>query len=231
MLDATKICAISLDLDDTLWPVWPTIARAEIQMQDYLHPQAPLTAALMAEPLQRAQLRDAVIQAQAASAHDMSALRLGMIELALQRCGESPALAREAFAVFYAARQQVDLYADCAGALARLAGRFPLLALTNGNADVHLVGIGHWFVGSVGAHTVGLPKPHKAIFDAAASALGCRHEEVLHVGDDALLDVLAALDAGMQTVWVNRQGASWQHARTPHLSVPSLDFLCHALGV
>ena len=231
MLDASKIRAISLDLDDTLWPVWPTIARAEIQLQDYLRPQAPLTAALMAEPLQRSQLRDTVIQAQAASAHDMSALRLGMIELALQRCGESPALAREAFAVFYAARQQVDLYADCAGALARLAGRFPLLALTNGNADVLLVGIGHLFVGSVGAHTVGLPKPHKAIFDAAASALGCRPEEVLHVGDDALLDVLAALDAGMQSVWVNRQGASWQHARTPHLAVPSLDVLCHALGV
>jgi putative hydrolase of the HAD superfamily len=231
MLDTTKIRAISLDLDDTLWPVWPTIARAEIQMQGYLRSQAPLTAALMAEPLQRSQLRDTVIQAQAASAHDMSALRLGMIELALQRCGESPALAPEAFAVFYAARQQVDLYAECAGALARLAGRFPLLALTNGNADVHLVGIGHWFVGSVGAHTVGLPKPHKAIFDAAASALGCKPEEVLHVGDDALLDVLAALDAGMQSVWVNRQGASWQHARTPHLSVPSLDVLCHALGV
>ena len=229
MLDASKIRAISLDLDDTLWPVWPTIARAEIQMQDFLRPQAPTTAALMADPQARAQLRDAVVSAQPGSAHDMSAL--GMIELALQRCGESPALAREAFAVFYAARQQVDLYADCAGALARLAGRFPLLALTNGNADVHLVGIGHLFVGSVGAHTVGLPKPHKAIFDAAASALGCRPEEVLHVGDDALLDVLAALDAGMQSVWVNRQGASWQHARTPHLAVPSLDVLCHALGV
>ena len=83
MLEASKIRAISLDLDDTMWPVWPTIARAEIQMQDYLRPQAPLTAALMAEPLQRSQLRDTVIQAQAASAHDMSALRLGMIELAL----------------------------------------------------------------------------------------------------------------------------------------------------
>ena len=154
-----------------------------------------------------------------------------MIELALQRCGESTALAQDAFAVFYAARQQVDLYADCAQALVRLAGRFPMLALTNGNADVHLVGIGHLFVGSVGAHTVGLPKPHKAIFDAAASALQCSHEQVLHVGDDALLDVLAALDAGMQSVWVNRQGASWVHERKPHLAVPSLDVLCNALGV
>ncbi len=231
MLDASKIRAISLDLDDTLWPVWPTIARAEIQMQDFLRPLAPVTAAMMADPLQRAQLRDAVVTAQAASAHDMSALRLGMIDMALQRCGEPTALAHQAFAVFYAARQQVDLYADSAQALDRLAGRFPLLALTNGNADVHLVGIGHWFVGSVGAHTVGLPKPHKAIFDAAASALQCSHEQVLHVGDDARLDVLAALDAGMQSVWVNRQGANWEHERTPHLAVPNLDDLCHALGV
>jgi HAD superfamily hydrolase (TIGR01509 family) len=231
MLEVSKIRAISLDLDDTLWPVWPTIARAEIQMQDYLRPHAPATAALMADPQARAQLRDAMVSAHPASAHDMSALRLGMIELALQRCAESAALAPKAFEVFYAARQQVELYADCAGALARLAQRFPLLALTNGNADVRRVGIGDFFVGSVGAHTVGLPKPHKAIFDAAADALRCRHEEVLHVGDDALLDVLGALDAGMQSVWVNRQGANWQHERTPHLSVHSLDILCNALGV
>jgi len=231
MLDASKIRAISLDLDDTLWPVWPTIARAETQMQDYLRPLAPATATLMADPKARAQLRDAVVSAQPGSAHDMSALRLGMIEQALQHCGEPAAIAQEAFAVFYAARQQVDMYPDSAAALTRLAARFPLLALTNGNADVHLVGIGHFFVGSVGAHTVGLPKPHKVIFDAAASALGCRHEEVLHVGDDALLDVLAALDAGMQSVWVNRSGLAWQHERSPHLAVSSLDALCDALGV
>jgi FMN phosphatase YigB (HAD superfamily) len=29
MIDFLKIKAISFDLDDTLWPVWPTIGRAE----------------------------------------------------------------------------------------------------------------------------------------------------------------------------------------------------------
>jgi putative hydrolase of the HAD superfamily len=29
MLDFSAIKAISLDLDDTLWPIWPVIARAE----------------------------------------------------------------------------------------------------------------------------------------------------------------------------------------------------------
>ena len=27
-LDLSRIRAITLDLDDTLWPIWPTIARA-----------------------------------------------------------------------------------------------------------------------------------------------------------------------------------------------------------
>jgi putative hydrolase of the HAD superfamily len=33
--------------------------------------------------------------------------------------------------------------------------------------------------------------------------------EVLHIGDDAALDVVGALKAGMQAVWVNRPGNAW----------------------
>ena len=29
MLDIARIKAITLDLDDTLWPIWPTIRRVE----------------------------------------------------------------------------------------------------------------------------------------------------------------------------------------------------------
>ena len=32
-LDAGRIKAISLDLDDTLWPIWPTIERAEAAIE------------------------------------------------------------------------------------------------------------------------------------------------------------------------------------------------------
>ena len=36
--------ALTLDLDDTLWPIWPTIARAEQALQDWLRQHAPRTA-------------------------------------------------------------------------------------------------------------------------------------------------------------------------------------------
>ena len=49
MLNLQTIKAISLDLDDTLWPVWPTIRRAEQVLQDWLRPQAPRSAEFMSE--------------------------------------------------------------------------------------------------------------------------------------------------------------------------------------
>ena len=36
MLDPGKIKAISIDLDDTLWPIWPVIERAEKALHDWL---------------------------------------------------------------------------------------------------------------------------------------------------------------------------------------------------
>ena len=37
--------AITLDLDDTLWPMAPTLRRAEALMQDWLRQHAPATVA------------------------------------------------------------------------------------------------------------------------------------------------------------------------------------------
>ena len=43
-LDVKRISAISLDLDDTLWPVWPAIERAERVLHAWLVKEAPKTA-------------------------------------------------------------------------------------------------------------------------------------------------------------------------------------------
>ena len=226
MLDLSKIRAIGLDLDDTLWPIWPTIARAETQLQRWLEQHAPRTAATFSDPAHRLSLRDAVVRAQPSISHDMSALRREMIRSGLRHGGDDPDLAEPAFDVFFAQRMRVDLYADALPALQFLAARFPLVAISNGNADVARVGIGEHFHASLSAHLFGVGKPDVRIFHAAASAAGVPPEAVLHVGDDPRLDVLGALDAGMQTVWLNREGHAWEHDQRPHLSVASLDAVC-----
>lgn len=230
MLDLSRIKAIGLDLDDTLWPIWPTITRAEAQMVDWLTPRAPASAAVFADPVRRQSLRNEVVQSRPDIGHDMSALRRELIRQALLRHAEDAALAEPAFEVFFAHRMQVELYADALPALVYLASRFPIIAVSNGNADVERIGLGAHFRGDVSAHKMGFAKPDPRIFHAAAHAAGVAPHEVLHVGDDPLLDVLGGLDAGMQTVWVNRDGQDWRHAQKPHASVRDLQQLCVLLG-
>ena len=230
MLDLSKIKAIGLDLDDTLWPIWPTIARAEAQLTQWLSDCAPGAAQVFADPAARLDLRQHVAASRPDLVHDMSAMRRECIRLALHRAGEDTRLAEPAFEVFFEHRMRVDLFADALPALQFMASRFPVVAISNGNADVGRVGIGRHFAASVSAHQLGVGKPDTRIFHAAAAAVGVAPEAMLHVGDDPALDVLGGLNAGMQTIWVNRAEHAWTHAEMPHASVSDLGQLCRLLG-
>ncbi len=226
MLDFCLVKAVTLDLDDTLWPVWPTIERAEKALGDWLAGNAPGAAALLADPAARHEIREHTAAARPELTHDLSALRLEAIRLALLRSGDDPLLAEPAFEIFFAARNRVTLFGDALPALEFLSSRYPLVALSNGNADIGLIGIGRFFKAAISARQVGVGKPDARIFHAAASAAGVRPSEVLHVGDDAALDVLAALDCGMQAVWVNREDHIWTHPVRPDETVATLAELC-----
>lgn len=230
-LDASRIKAISLDLDDTLWPIWPVIARAELVLQDWLRPHAPATAVWLADAEKRLALRREVQESRPDIGHDLRTLRQELIHRALQRHGEDTTLVEPAYEVFIAERMRVELYEDARPALAWLAQRYPVVALSNGNADVQLIGLGEFFHASLSAQEFGAGKPDARIFHAAAQAVGVQPHEVLHVGDDAALDVVGALDAGLQTVWVNRAGHDWAHeSHRPHATVGDMQALCALLG-
>jgi putative hydrolase of the HAD superfamily len=229
MLDRLKVRAITLDLDDTLWPIWPIIARAEKALQEWLRHRAPRTADWMADDLQRHRLREQITRERPQDKHQLRALRTELIRRALLLCGEPAELAVPAYEVFFEARQQVELFEDALPALEFLAARYPLVALSNGNADIEKVGLGRFFKASFSAEALGVGKPEAAIFHAGAQAAGVAPEQVLHIGDDAGLDVLGALACGMQTVWVNRGDHPWPHAEQPHETVSQLHELTELL--
>ncbi|QNK73263.1 HAD-IA family hydrolase [Variovorax sp. PAMC28562] len=228
-LDVKRISAISLDLDDTLWPVWPAIERAERVLHAWLVKEAPKTAELLVTPGILRELREATAKERSDLAHDLSALRRESIRTALRRAGEDPALADPAFDAFFAQRQRVELYDDALPALKWLSERYPLVAISNGNADIHLTGVGRWFRTAFNARAFGSGKPHAPIFRAAAASVGLLPRDVLHVGDDAALDVVGALNAGMQAAWLVRDERPWEHDSRPQLIVPNLHALCVAL--
>jgi putative hydrolase of the HAD superfamily len=195
--------AITLDLDDTLWPVAPAIERAEAALEGWLRQHAPGVLARHDLDSLRA-LRDRVALEHPHRAHDFTWVRRHSLGLALQQAGHDPALAEAAFDAFFAARNVVELYDEVDEALALLSARLPLFAVTNGNADLVRTGVARHFVGIVSARSCGVGKPDRRIFEVACAQLGLPPADVLHVGDDWALDVLGAQAAGLQTVWLCR---------------------------
>ena len=226
-----QIRAISLDLDDTLWPIWPTIAKAEAVLLRWLAEHAPATAEHLGDIAKVRALRHEIVELRPDLKADLSGLRRESIRLALTRAGDDPALAEPAFDEFFAARQRVELFDDALPALEFLSQRWPVVALSNGNANVHVVGIGQHFRASLSASDADMAKPDVRFFHAAAAAVDVAPEHVLHIGDDAALDALGAMDAGMHAVWLNRGGVAWPHeGREPHITVASLSQLCLGLA-
>ncbi|GIX25450.1 MAG: hydrolase [Caldimonas sp.] len=224
--------ALTLDLDDTLWPVWPAIERAETQLHAWLQRHAPATARRFDIAGLRA-LRDEVARTHPQWSHDLSAIRLESLRRALRQAGDDEGLAQPAFDAFLSWRHRVEIYADVVPALQRLAARFPLVALTNGNADLQTIGLSHWFRSVVSARSFGVGKPHAEIFMEACRRAGAPAHRVLHVGDDLALDVAAALAAGLQAAWVARPDIHAEAEGAPegtHHVVRDLGELADRLG-
>ena len=222
-----NIRAITLDLDDTLWPVAPVIQRAEQGLHDWLVAHAPATAALPKE--QKQDLRRAVHAAHPSQSHDLSFLRREAIRACLMAAGDDPALAEPAFEAFYRLRQQVQFHPGKLDALARLSRRFRLVALSNGNADIFQTEAAPYFYAALRAHEFGVAKPDPRIFHAAAEAAEVSPSEVLHVGDDSHHDVVGARSAGMAAVWITPADSVWMHGGPEPLRFAHLGDLCDHL--
>jgi FMN hydrolase / 5-amino-6-(5-phospho-D-ribitylamino)uracil phosphatase len=226
------IRAITLDLDDTVWPFAPIGARIEQVLDAWLRVHSPRTAERFPIPAMRA-LREQVFDAHPHLLHDMSALRRLTLERAFIESGADPALTDAAYDVFYAERNRVDCYPDAIDALGRIAAKLPVAALSNGNADLVAIGLDHHFAFQLGSREHGAAKPDASIFLAACERLGCAPQEVLHVGDHIEADVLGAARAGLRTAWVHREDAhqaQWPHDDIrPDLIVPDLAALADHL--
>lgn len=216
--------AITLDLDDTIWPIGPVIGRAETALGAWLQQHAPRTAVRWPLAAMRA-LRDEVAAEHPHLAHDFTRQRMIALERMLRAAGDDVALATPAFDAFFAARCDVVHYDDSLPALDRLAARAPLAALSNGNADLHRIGLMHVFQFQLGAREHGAAKPAASIFHAACRQLGCAPAQVLHVGDDIEMDIVGGARAGLRTCWINRPDPSGARREWPRADVrPDLEF-------
>ena len=203
-----KVRAICFDLDNTLWDVWPVIMRAEQKMYDFLSQRYPRVVATMTLEMMRT-AREETAAAHPQMRHDFTFLRKQTLREHAREFGYAEAMVEEAFDAFIQARNEVELYADVLPALEQLGKRYRLFTASNGNADLGKIGIAHFFERTIAARHVGALKPDPAIFRKVIEGTDLQPHEVVYVGDDPQLDVAGARGAGMQAIWVDRQGGDW----------------------
>jgi putative hydrolase of the HAD superfamily len=223
--------AICLDLDDTLWDLRPVIPRAERTLYDWYGEHYPDVLKVYT-PKDVLELRQKTALGNPQLRHDLTALRLMVLGKIAVDAGYAESMAKEAFEVFDRARNDVELFADVLPALERLGSRYRLLTLSNGNANLQIMGIAHYFSQSYSARELGVAKPEAAIFHAVCERENLAPEQILHVGDHPENDIVAACTAGMIAVWVNREGKEWPlEGECPVDTVACLEELASTLGV
>lgn len=195
---------IGFDLDDTLWDVRPVIIAAEEKLSNWLTAEVP---GFNYDPVQLRQIRGELVDVSPDLAGRLTELRRRVLTRALSTHLEDSAAtstAEAAMEVFLAARNEIELFEGAWDAIHTLKQRYVLGALSNGNADIHRVGLGEHFDFAFSAEQVGAPKPHSALFEAALEHAGVDPHQMVYVGDDPHLDVDAANRLGLRTVWVKK---------------------------
>jgi FMN hydrolase / 5-amino-6-(5-phospho-D-ribitylamino)uracil phosphatase len=226
---------ISLDLDDTLWPVAPVIAAAEAVLLSWLRAHHPRAAQGHDVDSMRA-MRARVAAQFPERSHDMTFLRRRAlaeqfaaagyargpeVAVAAEAMPHLDSVVEEALEIFFVERHRVELYEDVRPALIRLRADYRLFAVSNGNAVLARCGIGDLFDGHITASAAGAAKPDARIFAHLLRDAGVEPIEVLHIGDDPLADVIGATRAGLQAVWLNREARQWPSQFAPPLRTVS----------
>ncbi|KAL1529786.1 hypothetical protein AB1Y20_000720 [Prymnesium parvum] len=198
---------VTLDLDDTLWPVMPPILAAQTALLDAIRTHLPKShAAGLADRQALAAAMAPMRERHPMLAHDLTELRRLALAAAAAAHGDDAAGVDAAMEAFLEVRSDVaaHLFADVRPAIERLrAAGLAVGAITNGNCDVER-SLGALFDFSVTAGGAGAAKPDPIPFLQAAGLAGCHPREVVHVGDAPTADLCGALRLGMRAILLTR---------------------------
>jgi len=214
---------IAFDLDDTLWPCMPTINYAEKMLYQWLEQNFPRITDRH-DPEEMIGCRKQFMLQDERFEIDLSLLRYEFLKLLAREAGyDSKAVSEAGFEVFYEARQLVNFYEDVLPCLGRLHRRYRLGAISNGNASVDRVGLGHLIEYSINPSELKVAKPDKVIFHHLVERFGVPASRVLYVGDHPEIDVIGSQDAGLQAIWINRENYAWpEHLPKPGYQISNL---------
>jgi putative hydrolase of the HAD superfamily len=87
--------------------------------------------------------------------------------------------------------------------------KYKLAIITNGssymqNKKIDKLGIRKYFKEIIISNDVGIKKPEKAIFVLCCNRLNVDPSEALYIGDNYEIDIIGAIEAGLNAIWINK---------------------------
>lgn len=211
----SKVRGIYFDLDDTLCGYW-NASKAGLRTAFTQHPVEGKTPEEMVVAWGEAfrsfspQLKDQapLFQEYLTSG---TVTRTHQMQLTLLSLGiDDSELAKNLSQAYMVERDRnLKLFDDAVTILNAVHGKFPLGLITNGPADIQnqevdTLKIRHYFDNIFIEGEMRVGKPHKSVFDRAATAIGCQPEEILMVGNSYGHDIVPAIEYGWVSAWIRR---------------------------
>ncbi len=224
------IKCVTLDLDDTLWPVEPTIVKAEYELYRWMKKNYPQVVNTYTQQ-QLTDKRAALQTRRKDISHNVTEIRYcSLLEIG-DEFGYDKEFAKQAMELFRYYRNQVEPYEFSESVLLDIKQHFILGAITNGNAQLDKIPIGRHFDFVVTAEQVGTSKPDSEMFKSASQCADVPLANILHIGDSAKTDVLGAMNAGCKAIWFNSKRLPWPGGQSPHHVVHCLTELPAVLNI
>lgn len=221
------IKAFTFDLDDTLYNNNMIVENAEEKMLKTLQGYEQLRTLKLSEYIAE---KRTVLAFDPEIYHDVNVWRIQTIKSLLNKTNipvsKFADVIDESMNCFIYWRHKMRVPESTHSLLTKLATKYPLAAITNGNVDINKIGLSDYFQFSLRGGEHGRSKPFPEIFDLASSKLNISSHSILHVGDNLLTDVNGAINNGFLACFINIYNQNILHLDDtrclPHIEITQL---------
>ena len=217
------IKAITFDVDGTLWD-FVSVMRSSLSQALLELERLDVEAAAMLDVDRMIEIRDRVHDEWMGKVLNLSVIRLESFRRALSDVGRpDDTLASHLCAVYFRHKNaKAESYVDVLPTLEALGQRYVVGVISNGGISLGELGLEGVVKFAVLAQDCGVEKPDPRIFQIALEKARCSPHELVHVGDSLESDVAGATNAGIGSVWLNRNGQPRDPGIKPDYEISTL---------
>jgi len=227
----SKIKVISFDADGTLWDFLKVMTHSLNHVLLEIEKLDPIAKSKLSVE-KMISIRNYVAENLIGKVTNLEEIRYEAFRETLKVAGRpNDELAKHLNEVYLKHRfEDIELFDDVLPTLNALKEKYSLIILSNGNSYPKKCGLDNIFTQVIFSQDYGISKPDSRIFEIAMEKARCNNDQIIHIGDDLISDIMGAQRVGITSVWVNRENYPNQTPIIPDYEVNNLTQILEILS-